>query len=355
MSLEYDSNYVELDNKRYEKEAFFEAKILRNLTKESEKYPLLSREEEQALILRYQQSRNALYREAQRVYGTDKFPEPSSWNTAPERGVIKAIVNPKGSHYDEGARIAREKMVLHNLRLLKKFGKTNRMGDLGPFDCWAAGISGILHSLEKFDSSKTNGKGQPNKFSTYAVWWIKQNVRRNVVDEGRTIRIPIHVHDQIAKLGKIYAQLASQNFDQPSPTPQQLSEASGIPVDQVKLYGMYRADFSMTSLDKENFSGDEDDSGTMLDNFSAKEELEPEVVVEKELNKQNLNDLIDSALAPDDAKFCKLVHGLIDGSCRSVREIASAQGRARKDVQEQMDRIMLTLQQAAERDKFSLE
>lgn len=352
--VEWDSNYVEIDGKYHEKEVFFEGKILRDITKESEKYPLLTRNEEQALIKRYQHSRDAVYAEAQRVYGKEKYPDPSSWTTAPERAVIRAVVHPRGSHYDEGARLAREKMVLHNLRLLKKFGKTNKMGDLGPFECWAAGLNGILHSLDKFDSSKTNGDGEPNKFSTYAVWWIKQEVRRNYVNEGRTIRIPIHVHDEIAKLGKIYAQLSSEYFDCPSPTAEQLSKASGIPVEHVKLLGMYRADFSITSLDKENFAGDEDDSGTLLDSVGAQEELQPEYIAEKELNKQKLNDLIDSVLAPADAKFCKLFYGLIDGSPRSVREMASVLNKPRKDIQEKVDRIMFTLQVHANRDEFSM-
>lgn len=353
MLNDWDLNFVELENgKKVEKEHFFEAKLLRRLTKESEKYPLLTREQEQEYIRAYQEPRDALYALAQATYGKEKYPDPSSWGSPEERAVIKAIVNPNGTHYNKTAQIAREKMVLHNLRLIKRFGKANKVGDLGPYDLHIYGMLGLQHALDKFDRTKTNGKGQPNKFSTYAVNWIRQYLQRGVVDFGRTIRIPIHIHDQINKLGKIYARLSSEHFDSASPTPEKLAEASGMPVEHVKVLGFYKADFSITSLDKENFS-DDDESSTLLDSIGS--ELDTEAIVEKEANKEALHRLIDSALSPEDAKFAYLYYGLIDGSPRNVREMASAQGRQRKDVQEQVDRIMSTLQASANREEFCLE
>lgn len=355
MLSDWDSNYVQIDGKWYEKESFFETKVVTKLTKESEKYPLLSRQAEQKYISDYQEARDKLYEMAQKAYGTVKYPKPGSWNSPQERAVIKAVITPGSPYYCPKAREAREKMVLHNLRLIKRFAKSTKTGDLGPYDRNCYGILGLQHALDKFDRNKDNGNGEPNKFSTYAVSWVRQFLQRGIVDTGRTIRIPIHIHDQINKLGKIYAQLASEYFDSPSPTAEQLAKASGIPAEQVKLLGMYRADFSITSLDKENFAGDEDDSGTLLDSCAAKEELEPEEVVEKELNRQSLNALIDKALAPDDAKFCKLFYGLVDGSPRTVREMASVMSVPRKEIQEKVDRIMLALKQSAQRDQFSLE
>lgn len=350
---EYDSNYVEIDGKRYEKESFFEQKVLHKLIKESEKYPLLSRQSEQDLIEAYQLPRDLLYAEAQRIYGTKKYPKPTSWESPGERGVIKAIITPGSPHYNEGARLAREKIVLHNLRLLKRYGKTKKRGDAGIFDIFQAALGGIYRALDKFDRKKRNADGEPFKFSTYATHWVKFFAQRSMVDTGRTIRIPIHVHDQINKLGKVYAQLSAENYDKPSPSPEDLSSASGIPIDQVKVLGLYASEFGIASLDKETFS-DEEEGNTLLDGISNEEPL-PEEVTERRLNTEYLHNLIDDALAPDDAKFAKLFYGLVDGEPRSVREIASALGETRKAVQERVDRIMKELQAKADRAKVALD
>lgn len=354
MLNEYDSGYVEIDGKRYEKEQFFEAKVVKKLIKESEKYPLLTREQEQAFLAAYQEPRDALYRLAQQQYGRQRYPDPSSWNSEPERAVIRAILNPESPFYSKEAKEGRDKMVLHNLRLIKRFAKTRKAGDIGVFDSVIYGMNGLLHSVDKFDRTKRTKEGLPLKFSTYSTFWVAQYVQRSFVDLGRAIRIPIHIHDQINKLGKIYAQLASEHFDSPSPTPEKLSEVSGMPIEQVRILGFYKADFSITSLDRETFS-DEEESNTLLDSMSAPDHLEPEQICEKELNKQALDNLIKSALAPDDAKFCALYYGLVDGSPRSVREMASAMGVPRREIQDRVDRIMLALQSAAKRDQFSLE
>lgn len=353
MNEEWDSNYIEIDGKRREKESFFERKVLHLLIKESEKYPLLTRQEEQELIEAYQLPRDLLYAEAQRVHGLDRYPIPTSWESPGERGVIKAIITPGSPHYNEGARLAREKMALHNLRLVKRYGKTNKRGDAGMFDTFVAGFSGIFRALDKFDRKKRNAGGEPLKFSTYATWWVKFFASRNQVDQGRTIRIPIHIHDQINKLGKIYAQLSSEHFDSASPNPEQLSKASGMPIDQVKILGLYAADFSLTSLDRETFSDDEE-GNTLLDGISNEEPL-PEEVAEKEANKEYLHSLIDNSLAPEDAKFCKLFYGLIDGEPRTVREMASALGVSRAEIQKKVDGFMAILQANAEREKVSLD
>ena len=349
---DFESNYVEVDGKKREKESFFEKKILTKLTKHSEKYPLLSREEEQILLKRWQGARDALYAKAQEVYGKEKYPDPTSWESDAESGVIKAIITPGSPHYDEGARLAREKMILHNLRLLKRFGKSNKKGDVGAYDQHLYALRGLLRAIEKYDTERINANGVPNKFSTYCVNWLRFMAQRAQVDCGRTIRIPIHIHDQINKLGKIYAQLASENFDSPSPTAEQLSRASGIPIDQVKILGLWQAEFSIQSLDKETFSDDEE-SNTLLDGISNEEPL-PEEVTEKVMNREYLIELINS-LAPEDSKFAMVYYGILDGEPRSVREIASAQSRTRKDVQEQVDRIMKELQAKADRSRVALD
>lgn len=350
---DFDSRYVEIDGRRHEREDYFEARILTQLTKHSEKYPLLSREEEQILIGTWQEARDALYSEAQRVYGKEKYPDPTSWESPAEAGVIKAIITPGSLHYNEGARLAREKMVLHNLRLIKRFGKTNKRGDVGVYDRHIYALKGVIRAIEKYDRKKINANGTVNKFSTYAIPWVRFMVQRSQVDMGRTIRIPIHIHDQIDKIGKVYAQLASENFDSPSPTPEQLSKATGIPIDQVQTLGLWSSTFGVVSLDKETFA-DGEDSTTLLDGIGNDGPL-PEEVAEKNLNSEALHRLIDSSLAPEDAKFAKLYFGLVDGSPRNVREMSSALGVPRKEVSDRVDHIMLTLQQNANREEFSFE
>ncbi len=350
---EYDSGWIEVGGKRVEKESAFETRILVQLTKHSDKYPLLTREQEQHYLGLWQEARDALYSEAQRVYGKERYPNPTSWESPAEAGVIKAIITPGSKHYNPEATEARQKMVLHNLRLLKRFGKTNKKGDVGLYDQHIYALKGLLRAIEKYDRKRINANGTPNKFSTYAVAWLRFMVQRSQVDCGRAIRIPIHIHDQINKLGKIYAQLASENFDSPSPTAEQLSQASGIPVDQVKTLGLWYSEFGLVSLDRETFSDDEE-SNTLLDSMAIGDPL-PEEVTEKTLNKEYLHQLIDEALAPEDAKFAKLYYGLLDGECRSVREMASALGVPRAEIQKKIDGFMLALQAKADREKVCLD
>lgn len=351
---DYESNYIELENgKKVEKEHFFEAKMLRRLTKESEKYPLLTREQEQEYIKAYQEPRDILYAQAQLVYGKQKYPDPSSWGTPEERAVIKAIVNPQSPHFNRKARDARERIVLHNLRLLKRFGKTNRTGDLGPYDIHIYGMLGLQHALDKFDRTRVNADGKPNKFSTYAIPWLRQFGQRAVTDFGRAIRVPIHIHDQINKLGKIYAQLASEHFDSASPTPEKLSEVSGMPIEQVRILGFYKADFSITSLDRENFN-DDDDSSTLLDSLSSQENLQPEELAEKEENKAYLSELF-GCLTPEDSKFMQLMTGCLDGSVRTAREMASVLQVSRKDIEKRYNDCLEVMKLNAKRDRVNLD
>lgn len=348
----WDSGFVEVDGRRTEKESHFESRMLVQLTKHSEDYPLLSREEEQQLLTLWQEARDALYREAQRVYGTSRYPEPTSWESPGERGVIKAIITPGSPHYNEEATLARQKMVLHNLRLLKRFGKTNKKGDVSEYDGTIYALRGLMRAVEKFDRKRINKNGTPNKFSTYAVHWLRFFCQRAQTDLGRAIRIPIHIHDQINKLGKIYAQLASENFDSPSPTAEQLSKASGIPVDQVKTLGLWSSEFGVVSLDKETFSDDEE-GNTLLDSMGASDPL-PEEVTEKQMNKDYVQELFNM-LAPEDGKFMALMTGCLDGSERSVREMASAMGVTRKEIQERYDRCLAVMKAGAQREKVSLD
>lgn len=349
VSSDWEANYVESGGKRVETESFFESRIVKNLIRESEKYPLLSREEEQQYIAAYQIPRDALYALAQSTYGKEKYPDPKSWTSKAEIGVIKAILTAGGPHYNEGAKFARDRMVLHNLRLIKRFAKSKK--GLDRFDTVIFGVNGLLHALDKFDRNKRTPQGLPFKFSTYATNWVVQYIQRAAQDKSRMIRIPIHIHDQINKIGKVYAQLASENFDSAPPSAEQLSKVTGFPVETVKLLGFFKLDHFMSSLDVD-VSDDGDD--TLADSLAAPESLQPEEVVEKEANKSYLEELL-STLGTEDANFMKLYSGIIDGRPRTVRELASVFGVPQKVIAARIDSLMDKLRQEGDPSKVCWE
>ena len=125
-----------------------------------------------------------------------------------------------------GAKEAREKMIRSNLRLVISIAK--RYTNIGlPFsDLVEEGNIGLMRAVDKFNYKKGY------RFSTYASWWIKQAIMRALSNQGKTIRVPVYMFDTISKWRKIRDSLVQQLSR--IPTPKEISEAMGIPIERVK-------------------------------------------------------------------------------------------------------------------------
>ena len=174
--------------------------------KEMGSVSLLSLEEEVALAKAVRQGRKA-ERDLQQA---DLTPE--------ERGCLGRTI--------EQARQARAHLIKANTRLVVSIAK-KYIGHGVPFlDLIQEGNLGLMKTVEKFDHTRGY------RFSTYATWWIRQTITRAIADQGRTIRVPVHMVDQIRRLYKTAYRLEQEVGRRP--TPEEIAEEMGIPLDRVQ-------------------------------------------------------------------------------------------------------------------------
>jgi len=127
---------------------------------------------------------------------------------------------------DEGDEEAKKKLIESNLRLVMSITRNYTKAGVPLLDLIQEGNLGLIRAVEKFDYK------MGYKLSTYATWWIRQAVTRALADQGRTIRLPVHVADQVRRLMRARRQLA-QKLNR-EPTQQELAKESGFPEKRVQ-------------------------------------------------------------------------------------------------------------------------
>ena len=147
-----------------------------------------------------------------------------------------------------GDKKAREHMIKANLRLVVKIAQDYSNYGLPLQDLISEGNIGLMKAVERFDPEKGG------KLSTYAAWWIKQSIKRALANQSKTIRLPVHMVDKIAKLRRITGMLTEAYGREP--TDEELCEETGIPMKKLSL--LKRASQRPTSLDAP--VGDEESS-----------------------------------------------------------------------------------------------
>lgn len=139
----------------------------------------------------------------------------------------------------KGDEKAREHMIKANLRLVVKIARDYSNYGVPLADLISEGNIGLMKAVEKFDPEKGG------KLSTYAAWWIKQSIKRALSNQGKTIRLPVHLVDKLARIRRITAILAEELGREP--TDDELVEELGIP--RQKLAMLKQASQRPTSLD----------------------------------------------------------------------------------------------------------
>ena len=265
--------------------------------KEVGRVPLLTAEQEVSLSKRIERGRKA--REA--MAGGDS-----------NRASLRLFI--------EDGWAAREHLITANSRLVISVAK-KYMGRGVPFlDLIQEGNIGLIRAAKKFDYRRGH------KFSTYATWWIRQAVTRAIADQGRTIRVPVHMGDQINRLLRTSHQL-TQMLGR-DPTTEELAESLGVTPKKVE--NMIQVARRPISLETPT---DEEEDSILSDFIQDNDSPAPTDIVTHSLLREQLRDVLHS-LPPREVRILQLRYGLHDGQSYTLEEVGRKMGVTRERVRQ---------------------
>ena len=215
---------------------------------------------------------------------------------------------------------AREHLITANSRLVISVAK-KYMGRGVPFqDLIQEGNIGLIRSAKKFDYRRGH------KFSTYATWWIRQAVTRAIADQGRTIRVPVHMGDQINKLLRIQHKLTQRLGREP--TVEELAAALDVPLKKVE--NMIQVSKRPLSLETPT----DDEENSMLGDFVPDNKAPaPDEIATSNLLRDHLEEVLEN-LPPREVRILQLRYGLLDGQAYTLEEVGNKMGVTRERVRQ---------------------
>jgi RNA polymerase primary sigma factor len=215
---------------------------------------------------------------------------------------------------------AREHLVTANSRLVISVAKKYMSRGVPFLDLIQEGNIGLIRATKKFDYRRGH------KFSTYATWWIRQAVTRAIADQGRTIRVPVHMGDQINKLLRTQHQLTQKLSRDPS------VEELAIALDVIPKKVENMIQVSRRPLSLETPTDNEDDS--VLGDFIEDNEIPaPDETATYNLLREHLEMVMDS-LPPREVRILQLRYGLLDGQAYTLEEVGRKMGVTRERVRQ---------------------
>ena len=268
--------------------------------KEIGRVPLLTAEEEVSLAKRLERGRDARLKLTQGVDDPD------------ERDRLLLAV--------KDGQAAQEHLIKANSRLVVSVAK-KYVGRGVPFlDLIQEGNIGLIRAVKKFDYRRGF------KFSTYATWWIRQAVTRAIADQGRTIRVPVHMYEQINRLTRTSRQLVQELGR--DPTTEEIAERLGVPPRKVEQ--IIRV--SQRPLSLEMPVGEEEDSylGDFIEDAEADS---PTDSASQTMLRQVIDEIFES-LTPREVRILQLRFGLVDGYSYTMEEVGKKFGVTRERIRQ---------------------
>ncbi len=232
-----------------------------------------------------------------------------------ERTLAKRIV--------DGDTEARNLLARANLRLVVSIAKkyVGRSPDLTLLDLIQEGNLGLFKAVDKFDFTKGF------KFSTYATWWIRQAITRALADQSRTIRIPVHMVETMAKYKQVSRRLA-QDLGR-DPVAEEIATEMDVEVE--KIYQIEK--ISQDTISLELPIGDDDDRSRLSDFIADDKIISPDQEVAHRILADQMQEIL-SSLSEKERKILEMRHGLLDGTYHTLEEVGKEFGVTRERIRQ---------------------
>jgi RNA polymerase sigma factor (sigma-70 family) len=219
----------------------------------------------------------------------------------------------------EGER-AKDRFIRANLRLVVSIARRYVRSGMPMLDLIQEGNTGLVRAVEKFDYVRGY------KFSTYATWWIRQAISRAIAQQERTVRLPVHLVEDVNRMRSVARQFTREHGNDPEP--EQLASALGVPVERVRELQRWSQD--TVSLD----TPIGDDGDTNLGDLVADTDVpSPEDLVLASMERQRIDGLLNH-LDDRSAGIMRARYGLVDGREHSLTEVASQFSLSRERIRQ---------------------